>query len=114
MRLSKEEIYAIVETGKPYWFVELQEGPERAEEDPEETGLQLEHLDHLFALKEQGKLLLAGPTPKASALRGICIFNGIMSLEEVEEVLNDDPMIEGGHLTFNIHDFFGIPGDSLT
>ena len=114
MQHTKEEIYQIVDTGKPYWFVELKDGPKRNDEtDAEAAALQISHLDHLFTLKKQGKLLLAGPTPKATELRGICIFDGNLSQEDVLEIIEADPMVKAGRLSASIHDFFGIPGDQL-
>lgn len=59
------------------------------------------HLANFADLAQQGKLLLAGPTPDAGELRGICVFQAD-SAAEVRACMEPDPHLASGRLTMEI------------
>lgn len=73
---------------------------------------QMAHLQYLFTLKEQNKLLLFGPLTDDGNMRGILIFS-LTDVEQVKALLNEDPHVKAGLLAYEIHPWFGIPGHSL-
>ena len=86
-----------------FFVVFLRKGPTwTAESTPELDQLQAQHLAHLASLREAGKLVLAGPveTHSDSNLRGISIFplTQVGTLEELKQLVEDDPMFETGRL----------------
>ena len=78
-----------------YAFVVLQpDMPEISDEEADE--IQELHLAHLGALKEAGKLLVAGPfgdRPDES-WRGLCIY--ATTLEEARALAEQDPAVQRG------------------
>ena len=110
--LSPEEVMAQVSTGKPYVVLLLvAAAPPPA--DPEETGrLQMAHLQYLFRLHAEGKTSIFGPMTTDERLRGLIIFN-TADKEEVRAWMADDPWIRGGYLSYELYDYFTLPGLSI-
>jgi len=65
--------------------------------------LQRQHLAHLRALYEAGKLLLAGPfdEQKDAALRGMCLYR-VASAEEARRLAEGDPAVKAGRLAVDV------------
>jgi uncharacterized protein YciI len=95
---------------KAYTLVFLKKGPKHS--DPNAKNAQMAHLKYLFELKEQGKLAVFGPLTDDGDLRGIGIFTST-DVKEVERLLNEDAHVKEGHLVYEIHPWFGVPGQSL-
>lgn len=86
-----------------FYVVFLRKGPTWSPEvTPQVEATQVEHLAHLAALTEAGKLLLAGPTQvhSDSDLRGICIYRhaAFTSLDDLKAQVEQDPAILSGRL----------------
>jgi uncharacterized protein YciI len=66
--------------------------------DAEGAALQAQHLAHLAAMHERGKLLVAGPFSDQAdqTLRGLCIY--ATSVDEARELAGADPAVERGWL----------------
>jgi uncharacterized protein YciI len=110
--ITNEDIKHIVGTEKPYTMVFLKAGPNR-EQDAESTAkIQQEHLRHLLTLRAQGMLLINGPVLDDSVLKGVSIYNST-NKDEIRKLVEADPAIIAGRLTYEIHSWFGIPGDAL-
>jgi uncharacterized protein YciI len=63
----------------------------------------LEHIERLHSLKEQGRLILAGPHPAIdnnepgpAGFTGSLIVSEFTSLEEAQSWADDDPYIKAG------------------
>jgi uncharacterized protein YciI len=111
--ITPEYIQEKVSKGRAYTIVFLKAGKKQHSSDPKQAEQkQMEHLIYLFKLKEQEKLPLFGPFTKSGDLRGICIFNSD-NAEEVKKLLDEEPLVKEGLLTYEIHPWFGIPGDKL-
>lgn len=108
-----QQILEKVSTGRAYTLVILKEGPSREQLPKDEMEKQQKaHLTYLFTLKAQGKLPLFGPCTGSQAIRGICIFN-VTDEAEVRRLIDKDPNVQSGRLTYEVHPWFGIPGDQL-
>ncbi|HCV44173.1 MAG TPA: hypothetical protein DGH68_11865 [Bacteroidetes bacterium] len=111
--VTPEFIQKEVGRGKQYCLVLLKRGPSAATIDSVALEKnQVEHLQHLFTLKSEGKLPLFGPLFEDSDLRGMCIFD-LTNKEEVKKLLDADPHIRSGRLSYEIYKWFGLPGDKL-
>jgi uncharacterized protein YciI len=94
---------------KYFYIAFLRKGPHWTGTDsPELEALQESHLAHIRSLAEQGKLAIAGPVELFSQgiqsqpdLRGISIFHSepFNSIDEVKQLVEQDPMVQIGHLS---------------
>lgn len=65
------------------------------------------HLKNIGRLSEEGKLIVAGPLGKnENEYRGIFIFD-VNDEKELEEMLQTDPAIKAGLLSFTIYNWYG-------
>ena len=101
-----------------YYVVLLKKGPVwTSEPTPELEALQQQHLAHLSSMGAAGKLSIAGPVEAhaASDLRGISIFHfdAFESLEELRDLVEQDPMIQIGHLTADYMTWYVPEGATL-
>ena len=110
--ITDEYIMDQIKQGKQYILLLLKRGSNRGENEEEIEKIQMGHLHHLFKLKAEGKLVLAGPVDTDVDLRGIGIFN-LTDMEQVKKLVEEDPAVKSGRLTYEIYPWFGIPGDGL-
>jgi uncharacterized protein YciI len=86
-----------------YYFVLLTRGPQwTAEKTPVTEKIQTAHLANITKLHDAGKLALAGPFTDNGNWRGIFIFK-TFSLEETKSLVENDPAVQAGRLTYEIH-----------
>jgi uncharacterized protein YciI len=86
-----------------YYFVLLTRGPQwTAEKTPATEKIQTAHLANITKLHDAGKLVLAGPFTDNGNWRGIFIFK-TSSLEETKSLVENDPAVQAGRLTYEIH-----------
>jgi len=86
------------------FFVQfLKRGPNYATEmTPELATLHQAHLDHLWHLHEQGKIVAMGPVLDDGDIRGISIYRAD-SVEEVMELSSADPAVQAGRFVLEVH-----------
>jgi uncharacterized protein YciI len=94
---------------KPYVMAFLKAGPNRDQDSITAEKLQRAHLDNIFRLADEGKLLVAGPFTDNTELKGIYIFN-VKSLEEAKKLTASDPAIKAGRLIMELHPWYGPAG----
>ena len=99
-------------TMKEYYFCLLTRGPNTGLDSLELATLQQGHMDHINAMAESGKLLIAGPFGDDGSWRGILILD-VKNMEEARDLVNQDPMIKAGRLRSEIHPWWGAKGSSL-
>jgi uncharacterized protein YciI len=102
-----------------YYVVILKKGPAWTPGDtPELDLLQERHLDHIRMMEEAGKLIVAGPLDAHTNpdLRGISIFRyeSFSSLEELQALVEQDPMFQIGRLTADYLTWYLPQGANLT
>jgi uncharacterized protein YciI len=105
--LSPEYIEREISRGKFYYVVLLTLGTRDRNDSTLLESLQFQHLKHMFALRQAGKLMVNGPFLTDSKLRGICIYN-CSSLAEVESYCANDPMVKAGFLATEIYQWMGF------
>jgi uncharacterized protein len=86
-----------------YSFVLLRR-PATAPDLPEDEleRIQEQHLAHLAAMADAGKLVAAGPFSDQpdESLRGLCFY--VTSVEEARELANRDPAVQAGRLEVDV------------
>lgn len=112
-KVTPESVQAILATGKQYTLVLIKKGPNKTVIDPKTNqSMVMDHLVHLFTMKEEGKLPVFGPVLKETDLQGISIFNSTDEAE-IKKILEEDPFVKDGHLIYEMYPWFSIPGFTL-
>lgn len=104
-RLEKMEL-------KEYFFVMLKAGPNPTKDTLAARKLQAAHLDNINKMAREGKLAVAGPFGDDGNWRGIFIFK-TKTLEEAKALVEQDPMVKVGHLSYEIHPWWTVKGAKL-
>lgn len=94
---------------KQYYMVFLTKGPNRNQDSTTAAAIQKDHLDNINRLYEAKKINVAGPFLDDGNLRGIFIFN-VETEKEVIELLQTDPAITSGRLSYEIHPWMTAKG----
>jgi uncharacterized protein len=97
---------------KQYWFVMLIAGSNRTQDSATAAKIQEGHMANISHLYYEGKLKVAGPFGDDGSWKGIFIFD-CSTKEEVEKLLNTDPAIAAGRLTYEIHPWWTAPTGSF-
>jgi len=97
-----------VNTIKQYWFVMLIKGQNRTQDSVTAEKIQEGHMANIHRLYEEGKLKVAGPFGDDGDWRGIFIFD-CETKAEVEQLLNTDPAIAAGRLSYELHPWYTSP-----
>ncbi len=87
---------------KPYYLVLLKKGPHRDQDSVTAENIQKGHMENISKMAAAGKLNVAGPFLDNGELRGIFIFD-CSSEEEVKQLVENDPAVKSGRLTYEIH-----------
>lgn len=111
-KFSAEEIMQKVGKGKPLTLLILFAGHPVPDDEQLVNQMQLEHLAHLFTMEEEGKCCVYGPISNHEELHGIIVFN-TMDRGEIQNWMADDPYIREGYLTYELYDWFTIPGQMI-
>jgi len=80
------------------------DAPKISEE--EAAALQKGHLDNIFRLADEGRMVLAGPFGDDGDLRGLFFYN-VETLEEAEALVATDPAVKAGRLRVELHPWWG-------
>jgi hypothetical protein len=94
---------------RAYTIAILKKG--RAYDPPRSDPIIWEHARRNFALRAAGVLSIVCPIADGTDLAGIDIFDA--DAAAVERTMLDDPAIEAGVLTYEIHGCRSFPGDGL-
>jgi hypothetical protein len=70
-----------------------------------------EHGRRNFALRADGRLAIVCPVTDDSEWCGIGIFDA--SVDEVARLMEEDPGVEAGVFSYEVHPIRSFPGDSL-
>lgn len=87
---------------KPYFLVLLKRGPNRNQDSVTAANIQKAHLENINRMAAAGKLNVAGPFLDEGELRGIFIFDS-GNEDEVKKLVENDPAVKAGRLTYEIH-----------
>ncbi|MFL5739184.1 MAG: YciI family protein [Flavisolibacter sp.] len=106
------EILEKVSVGKPFTLLLLLAGNPVPDDTNLVNRMQLEHLAHLFTMEHDGKACIFGPISNDEQLHGIIIFN-TTNKDDIRQWMSEDPYIKAGHLTYELYDWFTIPGQKI-
>ena len=87
---------------KPYFFVLLKKGPNRSQDSVTAAKIQKAHTENINRMAASGKLNVAGPFLDEGEMRGIFIFDS-GNEDEVKQLVENDPAVKAGRLTYEIH-----------
>lgn len=110
--ISPDWIMQKVATGKPFTLMLLIACKEDSIEKEVAEALQIGHLTHLFTLEREGHISIFGPVLDDTRLRGIIVFN-TTDKESINRLMADDPYIKAGYFTYELLNWFSIPGQAL-
>lgn len=110
--ISPEWIMQKVAAGKPFTLVLLLAGKKEMPDDDGAKALQLGHLTHLFTMERDGHISIFGPVNNDARLKGIIVFN-TTDREQITRLLAEDPAVREGYFTYELLDWFSIPGQTL-
>lgn len=91
---------------RKYVMAYLLAGPNRDQDSVEAMNLQRAHMDNIFRMAEEGKLVLAGPFLDDTEVRGIYVF-AVETVEEARALTETDPAIKAGRLVMDLHPWYG-------
>lgn len=94
---------------KDYSFVLLKKTPEFG---TEAWPIIWEHGRRNFWLRARGTVPIVSPIADDSPIAGFYVFN--VSLEEARQIMTEDPGVQAGLFTFEVHPCRGFPGDALS
>lgn len=97
---------------KQYFFVMLTKGPNRTQDSLTAAKLQAGHLENITNLYNAGKLHIAGPFGDNGNWRGILILDA-KTEAEARSMVEKDPAVAAGRLTYEIHPWWGGVGSVL-
>lgn len=94
---------------KKYYFVMLKKGAVRDQDSVTVQNIQQGHMDNITKLAAAGKLTVAGPFLDDKEWRGIFIFD-CETEEETVKLVESDPAIKSGRLSYEIHPWMTAKG----
>lgn len=97
---------------KIYYFVLLKKGPHRDQDSSAVMKIQQGHLSNIERLYKEGKIDLAGPFAEDGDWRGIFVFN-VSDEETVRKLLDSDPAISSGRLSYELKPWYSQKGAML-
>ena len=97
---------------KEYFFVMLKRGPNRSKDTVMAQNLQKGHMANINKMAADGHLAIAGPFGDDGDWRGIFIFK-TKTIDEAKKLVEQDPMIKAGWLTYEIHPWWTVKGAKL-
>ncbi|HET9850520.1 MAG TPA: YciI family protein [Candidatus Saccharimonadales bacterium] len=94
---------------KNYTVAILKKGPNYQQDS--EKKIIFEHGRRNYQLRADGVLSIVCPILDNGDFAGIGVFN--CSVDEASKILQDDPAIKAGILSYSVHPSRSFPGDSL-
>jgi hypothetical protein len=107
--ITDEFMRGMLAQTKAYSVVLLKTGPGYGQ--PGADAAIWEHGRRNFALRAEGVLAIVCPVADDSDLAGVGIFDA--GAEETARIMSDDPAVQAGVLTYEVHPVRSFPGDRL-
>ncbi|MBD0322916.1 MAG: hypothetical protein ICV72_05945 [Aldersonia sp.] len=106
---TDEEMQHLLTTSRGYSAVILRKGANYGSDGSDAAVW--EHGRRNFALRDAGKLAIVCPVMDDSDVCGVGIF--ATDLDETKAIMTDDPGVQAGVFTFDVHPVRSFPGDAL-
>jgi hypothetical protein len=107
--ITDEFMRQMLATTKAYTLVLLKATAKRRQ--PGADAIVWEHGRRNFLLRAQGVLSIVCPIMDDSHWSGVGIFNA--TEDEVARIMDEDPAVQAGIFTFEVHPVRSFPGDRL-
>jgi hypothetical protein len=107
--ISDEYMFEQLQRTREYAVVLLHAGPNFGTDGSD--AIVFEHGRRNFSLRADGLLSIVCPVTDDSGLRGVGIFSG--TVDETRRLMEDDPGVQAGLFTFEVHPVRSFPGDAL-
>jgi hypothetical protein len=107
--ITDEFMHTQLPQSRHYSLVILRHGPRYGSAGAD--AIIWEHGRRNFALRAEGKLDIVCPISDGGDIAGIGIFS--LSIAQAEELMDADPAVEAGVLSYEVHEARGFPGDAL-
>lgn len=107
--ITDDDMRQMLAATRNYSLVILKIGPHRHDEGA--NSIIWEHGRRNFALRAEGVLSIVCPISDGSDMAGVGIFDA--SVEDVRAIMDEDPAVKAGILTYEVHPCRGFPGSSL-
>jgi hypothetical protein len=107
--ITDEYMRQMLPTARNYCLVILNSTPKSKE--PGADKIIWEHGRRNFGLREEGVLSIVCPVRDESDVSGIYIFN--RGLQQVRQLMEEDPGVRAGVFTYELHECRGFPGQCL-
>jgi hypothetical protein len=107
--ISDDYMNKMMTQTKNFSLVLLKAGPNIKMEGAEK--IIWEHGRRNFSLRAEGLLPMVFPVRDGAPIAGVGIFNA--SVEETRLIMDDDPCVKAGILTYEVHQTRSFPGDCL-
>jgi hypothetical protein len=109
-QIRDEQFRQLRATVKPYTAVILHPGPNRHAEGAD--AIIYQHGMRNAQMHLDGTLPIVCPTADTSDFSGLGIFNG--SPDEITAIMDADPAVRAGVLTYELHPVSSFPGSRLS
>jgi hypothetical protein len=107
--ITDEFMRGMLAEARPYTVVLLKKASSYGE--PDARAVIWEHGRRNFSLRAEGLLAIVCPIADDGQWAGVGIFTS--PPDETARILDDDPAIKAGVLSYEIHPSVSFPGDSL-
>ncbi|MBV9449711.1 MAG: hypothetical protein JO345_27840 [Streptosporangiaceae bacterium] len=107
--ITDEYMNEMLGKSRMYSAVLLKRGPEYSR--PDGRTIIWEHGRRNFSLRAEGVLVVVCPVADDSGWAGIGIFDA--TPEDTARIMDGDPAIQAGVLSYEVHPVRGFPGDRL-
>jgi uncharacterized protein YciI len=109
MLITDEVMHELLTKSRAYSVVLLKATPKR--QQPGADAIIWEHGRRNFSLRAEGVLAVVGPVTDDSGWSGVGIFDA--TVEEATRIMDDDPGVQAGIFTYEVHPIRSFPGDYL-
>ncbi len=107
--ITDEYMREMIAKTRSYTLVILRSTEKRSQ--PGADRIVWEHGRRNFTMRQDGLLPVVCPVNDGSEVSGIGIFNA--TVDEVKKLMDEDPGVQAGIFTYEIHICRGFPGSSL-
>ncbi len=107
--ITDEDMQQLLSASREYCVVILTAGPQRNQPGVEK--ILWEHARRNFSLRADGLLPIVCAVRDPTGLSGIGVFIG--SVDEVKQIMDEDPGVKAGVFVYEVHACRSFPGDSL-
>ncbi|NYJ03547.1 hypothetical protein HNR19_004245 [Nocardioides thalensis] len=106
--ITDEQVQELAATAQPYSVALLSWGPRREQAGADE--IERAHQRRMVSLRAAGVIAVLCPVA-SDTVCGVAIMT--VPADEARAVMADDPCVQAGMMTCDVHPCHGFPGDSL-